>query len=84
MKKYSDFPDFNSIPWTRYKIIVPTEEDRNELMEAFKHFHYSDIDTENITVNQLAHEYLDSKITGNPETKNNIVVDPETFNKISI
>ena len=61
MKKYSDYPD-NNLPndiWTKFKIVVPTEQDRKYLMEAFEHIHYSDIDTEFVTVNQLAHQYLD-------------------------
>ena len=36
MKRYEDYLD-GEWPWTKYKIIVPTEEDRQELMEAFKH-----------------------------------------------
>ena len=68
------------VPWTRYKIIVPTQEDKEELMEAFNHLHYSsDIDTENIAVNQLAHEYRDS----DEGVTNNIIVDPELYKKLN-
>ena len=56
MKKYEDFK--NDIDFTKYKIIVPTNKDKKDLMEAFEHIHYSDIDTDFVTVNQLAHEYL--------------------------
>jgi hypothetical protein len=45
------------VEWTKYKIVVPTEKDRLELMDAFEHFHDSEIDTDYVTVNQLAHEY---------------------------
>jgi len=80
MKKYSDYPE-NETPWTKYKIVVPTEEDRQELMKGFEHFHYSDVDTENIVVNQLIHEYLDEeRIEG---TKNNIIVDSVLYNKLT-
>ena len=73
MKKYGDYKDIKDIPWTKYKIIVPTEEDRQELMEAFKHMHDSDVDTDNIVVNQLVHEY-------NEESgKNNIIVDENMY-----
>jgi len=69
MKKYEDFKkdkevrdltdeEIKSIDWTRYKIVVPTKKDKLELMSAFEHIHHSDIDTDFITVNQLAHEYL--------------------------
>jgi hypothetical protein len=82
MKKYDDFKkdkdalyltkeEMATVKWTKYVIVVPTEEDRNELMEAFEHIHYSDIDTDNIAVNQLAHEYLDDD--REPGTYNNIV-----------
>jgi len=80
MKKYSDYPE-NEWPWAKYKIIVPTEEDRQELMKGFEHFHYSDVDTENIVVNQLIHEYLDEeRMEG---TKNNIIVDSVLYNKLT-
>jgi hypothetical protein len=68
MKRYEDFKsqenktphltqeELKNVRWTKYKIIVPTLEDKMELEKAFEHIHYSDIDTDNITVNQLAHE----------------------------
>jgi hypothetical protein len=49
-------------------------------MEAFKHIHYSDIDTDYVTVNQLAHEYLNEEIADG--TSNNIIVDENLFEKI--
>ena len=80
MKKYSDYPE-NEKPWTKYKIVVPTEEDRQELMKGFEHFHYSDVDTENIVINQLIHEYLDEeRMEG---AKNNIIVDLVLYNKLT-
>ena len=80
MKKYSDYPD-NEWSWVKYKIIVPTEEDRQELMKGFEHIHYSDVDTENIVVNQLIHEYLDEeRMEGE---KNNIIVDSVLYNKLT-
>lgn len=95
MKRYDDFKNEDSktdyltkeemekVKWTKYKIIVPTLEDKLELEKAFEHIHYSDIDTDNIAVNQLAHEYLTEEVTGNPETINNIIVDEELYNKLS-
>jgi hypothetical protein len=95
MKRYEDFKsqenksdiltqeELNSVRWTKYKIIVPTLEDKEELEKAFEHIHYSDIDTDNIAVNQLAHEYLTEEITGDPKTINNIIVDEELYNKLS-
>jgi hypothetical protein len=89
MKRYEDFKneinekeEMEKVKWTKYKIIVPTIEDKLELEKAFEHIHYSDIDTDNIAVNQLAHEYLTEEVTGDPKTINNIIVDKELYNKI--
>lgn len=77
MKKYEDFEDIQSIDWTKYVIICESEKDRLELMEAFEHIHYSDINTNFITVNQLAHEYLDdTRVSG---SSNNIHVNKEVY-----
>lgn len=81
MKKYNDYEDIKQVEWTKYVIIVPTENDRKEIMEAFKHFHDSNIDTENIVVNQLAHEYLTEEDLA-PGSKNNIIVDSVMFQKL--
>jgi hypothetical protein len=95
MKRYEDFKNENNdtdyltkeelekVRWTKYKIVVPTEEDKRELEMAFEHIHYSNIDTDNVAVNQLAHEYLTEEVTGNTQTKNNIIVDEELYNKLS-
>ena len=80
MEKYDD-KDIKDIKWTKYKIIVPTEEDRQELMEGFRHIHYSDVDSNYVVVNQLIHEYLDE--SENEKYHNNIIVDKELFNKIN-
>ena len=47
---------------------------------AFEHIHYSDIDTDFITVNQLAHEYLNDEVAEG--TYNNIIVDEKLFKSI--
>jgi hypothetical protein len=78
MEKYDDKP-IKDIRWTKYKIVVPTEQDKNDLEEAFEHLHYTDCDTNNVPVNQLIHEYLTPEKGGNPKTKNNIIVDNFTY-----
>jgi hypothetical protein len=95
MKRYEDFKsqenktdyltqeELKNVRWTKYKIVVPTLEDKLELEKAFEHIHYSDIDTDNIAVNQLAHEYLTEEVTGDPETINNIIVNEEIYNKLN-
>ena len=92
MKRYDDFKsaendtpyltkeELSRVEWAKYVIVVPTEEDRQELMEAFEHIHYSDIDTDNVAVNQLAHEYLCEE--REPGTRNNIVVDAEAYERL--
>lgn len=72
--------ELNKIDWTKYKIIVPTEKDKKELEAAFEHIHYSDINTDFITVNQLSHEYLNDEVAEG--THNNIIVDEKLFKSI--
>jgi predicted metal-dependent TIM-barrel fold hydrolase len=79
LKKYDDFKSIQDVDWTKYVIVVPSEKDREQLMEAFEHIHYSDIDTDFVAVNQLAHEYLDE--SRNKGSYNNIVVDPELYSQ---
>lgn len=89
MKKYNDYQEdktkdyltkeeMKKVEWTKYKIVVPTLEDKLELMEAFKHIHDSDVDTDNIVINQLSHEYLEENFE-----INNIVIDKELFDKLN-
>ena len=80
LKKYPDNEDLSKVEWTKYKIIVPSEEDRQELMKAFEYFHYRDVDSSFVAVNQLIHEYLDE--SRNEGSRNNILVDPELYEKI--
>lgn len=79
MKKYDDYKDGKWL-WTKYKIVVPTEDDRQELMEAFENLHYSDVDSNIIAVNQLIHEYLDSVVDDG--SWNNIIVDSKLYEEI--
>lgn len=81
MKTYDDKP-IGEIQWTQYKIVVPTQEDKNELEEAFEHLHYTNCDTNLVTVNQLIHEYLTPERSGVPMAKNNIIVDKELYKKL--
>jgi hypothetical protein len=53
MKRYEDFKnesndtdyltkeELERVKWTKYKIVVPTLEDKLELEKAFEHIHYS-------------------------------------------
>ena len=62
MKRYSKtkmYPEDSNFPWIKFKIIAETEEDKKELLEAFRHLHDANIDTDFIAVNQLVHLYED-------------------------
>ena len=82
MKRYNDYKkdkskndltkeELKNIDWVKYKIIVPSIEDKTELIKAFKHIHDSDVDTDNVVINQLSHEYL---------TADNIIVSEKNYN----
>lgn len=76
MKRYEDFSTIKSVDWTKYKIVVPTEQDKSEIKKAFKHLHDADIDTDYVTVNQLVHEYT-------YDCDDNIVVSEELYNQLN-
>ncbi len=91
MKKYQDYTkdgrddimltdeEFKNVKWTKFKIIVPTEEDKKELEEAFEHIHYADdVDRDYVVVNQISHHYLNES----EGYVNNIIVDKELFDKL--
>lgn len=65
--------EISSIDWTRYKIVVPNEKDKKELIGAFEILHNSNVDTDYITVNQLVHEYL---------TGDNILVNKKLYDSL--
>jgi len=84
MRRYEDYKsdkdkldlsidELAKVKWTKFKIVVPTEADKDELIEAIEHIYFAEIDTEFVTVNQIAHEYLEG---------NNIIVSEELFNQI--
>jgi hypothetical protein len=69
--------DWQNFKWTRFKIVVPTKADEKELRDAFRHFHDArDIDTDYVTVNQLAHQYLD-------DPGCHIIVDKTTYESLN-
>jgi hypothetical protein len=73
MKKYSEDDNEPLDPsiFTKYVIIVPTHEDKKELLEGFKAIHDSrDLDNRNVVINQLMHEY---------QPDNNIIVSAKSY-----
>jgi uncharacterized protein YktA (UPF0223 family) len=59
--------------FTKFKIVVPTEKDEKEIMDAFEYLHNRNMDQRYVTVCQLLHEYGDH-VT-------NIVVDKQLYDK---
>ena len=79
MEQYNNRP-IDEIRWTKYKIVVPTEQDKSDLEEAFYHLHNTDCDTNNVPVNQLIHEYSPMLNEG---VTNNIIVDEELYKELN-
>jgi hypothetical protein len=79
MTKLKRYNDKKETEFFNYKIVVPTEKDRKQLIKAFEYLHnLRCIDTDYIIVNQLVHEYeLESK----PEYSS-IIINKELFEKI--
>jgi hypothetical protein len=85
MERYENKDSVDGVTWTKYKIVVPSERDRQELMDSFESIHNTwEVDTNIVAVNQLVHEYLTPERSGDPLTKNNIIVDKELYNKLSV
>jgi hypothetical protein len=78
MKTYKKYERKNKpVKYTEFVIVVPTQNDKNELLKGSKYIHnLRELNTEYIVINQLAHLYLED--TPFPE----IVVDEEMFNAI--
>jgi hypothetical protein len=86
MEKYKDYgitnqptsdPVWDKLRWTKFKIVVPTEQDKKNLQAAFEYLHDSrDIDTDFIVVNQLVHEYEHGDAS---DKHSNIVVSPSVY-----
>lgn len=57
LNRYNETSDDQ--PWVKFKIVVPTEYDKEQLLLAFKYIHdIWELDTGYIAVNALAHSYM--------------------------
>lgn len=81
MRKYDRSLPSTAAVLTKYVIVVPSKEDKRELMEAFEHIHYSNVDNDYVVVNQLIHEYMDS--SRSEGAVNSIVVDPLVYEELN-
>lgn len=84
LKTYRDYGcvepelDVSKVKFTKFIIIVPTENDKKELQAAFRHIHNAEgVNSDYVAVNQISHCYLDEK-----DSLPSIVVDEKTFNKV--
>lgn len=64
----------DDFPWPKFKIVVPNEYEKEQLQKAIKHIHFSNIDTDYVYVNSLAHQY---------QEQCDIVVDEKLYKKLS-
>ena len=78
MRRYPE--DIQKTPWVEFAIVVPTQEDADQIRSAMHYMHnLREIDTDFVPVNQLVHEY-EHEDESDKHTR--IVVDPELFKKI--
>jgi len=82
MRRYrKNASDSSKIPFVKFRIVVPTEEDRKQIQAALEYFHDNrHIDTDFIPVNQLAHAYLDKE--REPKYISPIIVDSDQFHHL--
>ena len=91
MKRYEDYgygidgkpgtkDDITKVKFTEFKIIVPNEAAKQEIMAAMEYFHdMREIDTEFITVNQLVHQY---EHKDESDKHLNIIVNYDLFHEV--
>jgi hypothetical protein len=85
MRQYrKNMKDPRKVNWTKFRIVVPTEDDKRQLQACFEYIHDNqimDCKEDFIVLNQIAHCYLDQeRETG---TVSMIVVDADAFKEMS-
>lgn len=55
---YADSKDIPEEFWPKVKIIIDSEQSKDQLLKAIEHIHYSDVDNDYMAVNSLMHLYL--------------------------
>ncbi len=86
LKRYKDYgykthtDNIKKVKFTKFKIVVPTKKDKEQLQAAFEYLHNQwDIDTDFIAVNQVVHEYDHD----DPREPDNIIVDKDLYNSLN-
>jgi hypothetical protein len=80
MRKYrKNAVDPKKIPFVKFMIVVPTEDDKRQLQAGFEFIHDGPLldDNDFIVLNQIAHSYLDPERELGCMTP--IVVNPELY-----
>lgn len=92
MKTYADYgigddivpksdPRWKKVKWVDFRIVVPDEETKQQLLAAFEYIHDNrTLDLDYIAVNTIAHSYLTPELESG--CKDIIVVDPSLFKKL--
>lgn len=85
MRKYrKNMADPWKVPFVKFKIVVPTEEDKRQLQACFEYIHDNqimDCEEDYIVLNQIAHAYLDSD--REQDCISPIVVNPDAFHEMN-
>jgi|GEM_PF-3578759 len=86
MKRYEDYGingihgDITKVKFTEFKIVVPTEEARQEIMAALEYLHnLKEVDMDFITVNQLVHQY---EHNDNSDKYSNVIVNSDAYHEL--
>lgn len=86
LKRYKDYgyrthkDNIKKVKFTKFKIVVPTKKDKEQLQAAFEYLHNrGDIDTDFIAVNQVVHEFDHD----DPREPDNIIVDKNLYNSLN-
>lgn len=58
MERFSDYPDGEMPRGVKFKVVVPTANDAEQVRQALRYLHNGDIDTDIVSVNTLVHAYL--------------------------
>lgn len=78
MRKYPK--DADKTKWVKYAIVVPTEDDKEQIQAALESWHDGDADTDYVPICQLCHEYCEEKDNAGD---NNIIIDPKLFESLN-
>jgi hypothetical protein len=84
MRKYrKNMTNSSKVPFVKFRIIVPTEDDKKQLLACFEYIHDNpimDCEEDFIVLNQIAHSYVTPELEkGHPDM---IVVDPTHYKLI--